>query len=206
MHENDNGGKQSTPKPLKMSVCIVDAPDKIRLLADFTRTEILQLLCEHPMTEAQLSDELGLTRAAIGYHLKLLMKAQLIYLQRVEPEEHGILQKFYSPVAAFFIVNCDRIPKDVKRFFIQMQIVNLRGIFIAFQLQHRFFGVSPETLEKLALMMLKQLENTGRKYSKEGPVENAETLKVKIYAEALRVLTKQDEWHALFRKSREPKL
>jgi len=158
------------------------------------------------MTEAQLSDELGLTRAAVGYHLKLLMKAQLIYLERVEPEEHGILQKFYSPVAAFFVVNCDHIPKDVKRFFIQMQIVNLRGIFIAFQLQHRFFGISPTALEKLALMMLKQLENIGRKYSKEGPVENAETLKVKIYAEALRVLTKQDEWHALFREYREPEL
>ena len=187
-----------------MATCIVDDPDKIRLLADFTRAEILQLLYEQPMTEAQLSKELGLTRAAVGYHLNLLMKAQLIYLQKIEPEEHGILQKFYCPVAAFFIVNCDRIPKDVKRFFIQMQIVYLRGIFIVFQLQHRFFGVSPTTLEKLALAMLKQLEITGRKHVEEGPVENAETLKVKIYAEALESLTKQDEWHALFKESKEP--
>lgn len=190
-------------KRFKMAVCIVNDPDKIRLLADFTRTEILQLLGEHPMTEAQLSRELGLTRAAVGYHLNLLKKYELIYLQKVEPEEHGILQKFYCPVAAFFIVHCDCIPKDVRRFFIQMQIVNLRGIFVAFQLQHRFFGVSPTTLEKLALTMLKQLENIGRKYSEEGPVENAETLKVKICAEALRSLTKQNEWHALFRDSRE---
>ena len=185
-----------------MPVCIVDDPDKIRLLADFTRAEILQLLCEHPMTEAQLSDELGLTRAAVGYHLNLLKKAQLIYLERVEPEEHGILQKFYSPVAAFFIVDYDRIPNDAKRYFIQTQIIHLRGIFTAFQLNHHFPGVSPTTLEKLAVAVLKQLKNTGRKHTEEGPVENAETLKVKIYAEALENLMKQDEWHALFKESK----
>jgi len=155
------------------------------------------------MTEAQLSKELGLTRAAVGYHLNLLMKAQLIYLDRVEPEGHGILQKFYSPIAAFFIVDCGRIPNDVRRYFIQMQIMYLRGIFIAFQLHHRFFGISPATLEKLAVAMLKQLENTGRKHVKEGPVDNAETLKVKIYAEALESLTKQEEWYAVFKESKD---
>jgi DNA-binding transcriptional ArsR family regulator len=183
-----------------MAVCIVDDPEKIRLLADFTRAEILQLLCEHPMTEAQLSEALGLTRAAVGYHLKLLLKAQFIYLERVEPEEHGILQKFYSPIAAFFAVDCSRIPNDVKRYFIQMQIVLLRGIFTTLQLQHRFFGVSPVTLEKLAEAMLKQLENTSRTHAKDGAVVNAETLKVKLYAEALENLTKQDEWHDLFKE------
>jgi len=187
-----------------MAVSIVDDPGKIRLLADFTRAEILQLLYEHPMTEAQLSQELGLTRAAVGYHLNLLLKADLIYLERVEPEKHSILQKFYSPIAAFFIVDCDYIPHDVKRYFLQTQIMYLRGIFIAFQLHHRFFGVSPATLEKLAVTMLRQLKETGRKYVKEGPVENAETLKVKIYAETLNNLTKQDEWKILFKKSENP--
>jgi hypothetical protein len=50
--------------------------------------------------------------------------------------------------------------------------------------------------------MLKQLESTGRKYVKRGPVDNAETLKVKMYAEALENLTKQREWNALFKRSR----
>ncbi|NIR87252.1 hypothetical protein GWO13_06655 [Candidatus Bathyarchaeota archaeon] len=50
--------------------------------------------------------------------------------------------------------------------------------------------------------MLKQLENTGRKHTKEGQVRNADTLKVKIYAEALESLMKQDEWHALFKDSK----
>ena len=41
------------------------------------------------MTEAQLSKEVGLTSVAVGYHLNLLMKAQFIYLERVEPEEQA---------------------------------------------------------------------------------------------------------------------
>ena len=158
------------------------------------------------MTEAQLSKEVGLTRAAVGYHLNLLMKAQLIYLERVEPEEHGILQKFYSPIAAFFIVDYDRIPNHAKRYFLQTQIIHLRGIFTASQLHHHFSSVSPETLEKLAVAMLKQLEKTGRKHTKEEPVRNAETLKVKIYAEALESLMKQEEWHALFKEPKELRL
>jgi DNA-binding transcriptional ArsR family regulator len=192
--------------PFKTAVSIIHDPERIRLLADFTRGEILQLLAEHPMTEAQLSKELGLTRAAVGYHLHRLLKAELIYLKKAEPEKHGIIQKFYSPIAAFFIVDYDHIPHDAKRYFVQMQILYLRGIFIAFQLQHHFFEISPATLEKLAATMLKQLEETGRKYAKKRPVENAETLKVKIYAEALNNLTKQAEWHSLFKQSENPSL
>jgi hypothetical protein len=126
-------------------------------------------------------------------------------LERIEPEEHGILQKFYNPLATFFIVDYDRIPNDVRRYFIQIQIMHLRGIFTAFQLHHRFFGISSTTLEKLAVTMLKQLENTGRKHVEERQEENAETLKVKIYAEALESLTKQDEWRTLFKESKELK-
>ena len=181
-----------------MAVCIIADPAKIRLLADFTRAEILQLLHELPMTESQLSKELGLTKAAVGYHLNLLKKAELICLDRREPEKHGILQKFYSPVAGFFIVDYDQIPDDVKRYFIQTEIILLRGLFTAFQLDHHFYGISAITLEKLAIAMLRQLATTGRKYTEEKLVETPGALKVKIYAEAVATLMKQDEWHSLF--------
>ena len=48
---------------------------------------------------------------------------------------------------------------------------------------------------------MKQLEDTSRTHAKEGAVVNAETLKVKIYAAALENLTKQDEWHNLFKEA-----
>jgi len=178
----------------------VHDPEKIRLFADFTRSKMLQLLSEHPMTEAQLSAELGLTRSAIGYHLKPLKKAGLIYLYKVEAEDHGILQKFYSPIAAFIVANYDNIPRDVKRNFIHMQIEHLRGIFTALKLQHRFSGISPESLEKLAVAMLKQLEKTCRDYKGKKVVKNAENIKIKIYTEALASLSKLDEWNTLINK------
>ena len=46
-----------------MAVYIIDDPEKIELLADFTREEVLQLLNKYPMTETQLSEQLHLTKA-----------------------------------------------------------------------------------------------------------------------------------------------
>ena len=78
------------------------------------------------MTEEQLSGEFGLTKAAVGYHLHLLLKAGLIGITKLEAEKHGILQKYYAPMAALFIIDTDNLPKDVKRFFIQTQIEHSR--------------------------------------------------------------------------------
>jgi DNA-binding transcriptional ArsR family regulator len=186
-------------KPRK-AVYIVDAPDSISLLADFTRTEILRLLSKYPMTETQLSGQLGLTKAAVGYHLHLLMDAGLINVDKVEAEKHGILQKFYTPLANLFIIDPAHIPEDVQRYFIRMQIEHLRGMFSVFQLYHHVSKFSSKTLEKLAIAMLKQLKIVGQKHMKDMARGDAESLRVKIYAEALANLTKQKEWRNLFQE------
>jgi len=152
------------------------------------------------MTETQLSQQLGLTRAAVGYHLHLLMDAGLINIDKVEAEKHGILQKFYVPIADLFIVDPARIPEDVQRYFMRTQIEHLRGMFSVFQLYHHISEVSSGTLEKLALAMLKQLKIVGQKHLKDAVPGDAESLRVKIYAEALANLTKQEEWHNLFQE------
>lgn len=199
MIPTDNRRASDTSKPRK-AVHIVDNPESIRLLADFTRTEILRLLSKYPMTETQLAERLGLTRAAVGYHLHLLIDAELITVSRVEAEKHGILQKYYTPVAILLIVDPDRIPKDVKRYFIRVEIEHLRGIFSALQLYHHVSKVSSKTLEGLAEALLNQLKIVSRKHAKDMASEDAELLKVKIYAEALANLTKQKEWRSLFRE------
>ncbi len=182
----------------RKAVHIVDNPESIRLLADFTRTEILRLLSKYPMTETQLAEQLGLTRAAVGYHLHLLMDAGLITISKVEAEEHGILQKYYTPIAVLLIVDPAHIPRDVQRYFIRMEIEHLRGIFSALQLYHHVSKVSSRTLEELAVAMLKQLKIVGQKHTKDMALEDAELLKVKIYTEALVNLTEQKEWRSLF--------
>lgn len=188
-----------TTEPRK-AVCIIDDPESIRLLADYTRAEIMRLLSKYPMTETQLSDQLGLTKAAVGYHLHLLKDVGLISIDRVEAEEHGILQKFYVPIAALLIVDPVYIPKDVQKYFIRTQIEHLRGMFSVFQLYHHVSEVSSQTLEKLALAMLKQLKIVGQKHVKDPARGDAESFRVKIYAEALANLTKQEEWHSVFQE------
>ncbi|MCK4320792.1 ArsR family transcriptional regulator [Candidatus Bathyarchaeota archaeon] len=121
---------------------IVKDQEAIRLLADFTRAEIIRLLSRHSMTEKQLSEELGLTKAAVGYHLHLLLDAGLIEITKLEAEKHGILQKYYAPMAALFIIYTDNLPKDVKRFFIQTEIEHLRGMLIVCRLYERISEVS----------------------------------------------------------------
>jgi len=192
-------GGAGTSEPRK-AVHIVGDPDSMSLLADFTRTEILRLLSKYPMTETQLSEQLGLTKAAVGYHLHLLMDAGLINVDKVEAEKHGILQKFYTPLADLFIVDPAHIPKDVQRYFIRIQIEHLRGMFSVFQLYHHVSEFSSRTLEKLAIAMLKQLKIVGQKHVKDVARGDAESLRVKIYAEALANLTKQKEWRNLFQE------
>ena len=181
----------------------MDDPESIRLLADFTRTEILRLLSKFPMTETQLSGHLGMTRAAVGYHLHLLLDAGLITIEKVEAEQHGILQKFYTPIAHLFIVNPAHIPEDVRRYFVRIQIEHLRGMFSVFQLYHHVSEVSSRNLEKLAMEMLKQLKIVGQKHIKDRVSEEAESLRVKVYAEALANLTLQKEWRSLFQNEGE---
>ena len=178
----------------------MDDSESIRLLADFTRTEILRLLSKYPMTETQLSEQLGITRAAVGYHLHLLIDAGLITIDRVEAEEHGILQKYYTPIGFLLIIDPDRIPRDVQRYFIRTQLEHLRGMFSVFQLYHHVSEVSSKSLEKLATGMLKQLKIVGQKHTNDVAPEDAESLRIKIYAEALANLTKQKEWRSLFEK------
>lgn len=186
----------------KKTVFIIEDLEAIRLLADFTRAEIIRLLSKHPMTETQLSGELGLTKAAIGYHLHLLLDVGLIQVTRFEVEAHGIMQKYYAPLAALFIVDPSCIPDDVKRFFMQTQIEHLRGMFSVFRFYHRVSEVSSEDLEKLAAAMLKQIKQVGQKHLEDEPPEDPEALIVKIYAEALANLTEEKEWRDLFKEKK----
>lgn len=183
----------------KNAVCIVKNQETIRLLADFTRAELIRLLSKHPMTEKQLSDELGITKAAVGYHLHLLLNVGLIEITKLEAEKHGIIQKYYAPTASLFIVDIDNIPKDVKRFFIHTQIEHLRGMFIVFRLHRHISEVSSEKLEKLATVLLTQLKEVAQKHLNDDSPKDPESLRVKIYSEAVAKLTEQKEWRNLFR-------
>jgi hypothetical protein len=126
------------------------------------------------------------------------MEANLIYIIKVEVENHGIQQKFYSPIANFIMATHDQTPDNIKRYFIQMQIEHVIGILAAIQcIRSQFFDIHSETIEKLALMLWKQLEQTCKKYEHNSVIETAENLKINIYTDALNNLTKMSEWKNL---------
>lgn len=127
------------------------------------------------------------------------MDAGLIQIDRLEAEKHGILQKFYSPISDVFIIDPDKTPKSVQRYFIQKHIEHLIGIFSVFELNHNFLEVSSKSFEHLAMAMWRELKLVGEKHIKDSARGEAKSLKVKIYAEALANLTKQKEWKSLFR-------
>lgn len=128
------------------------------------------------------------------------MDAGLINIDKVEAEKHGILQKYYTPIAGLLIIDPAHIPRDAQRYFIRTQIEHLMGMFSVFELYHHVSEVSSKTLEKLAIAMLKQLKIVGQKHMKDMARGDTESLRVKIYAEALANLTKQKEWRSLFQE------
>ena len=175
------------PNP-RRAVCILNDPEKIRLIADYERSEILRLLDEQPRTETQLSGLLNLTPASIGYHLNLLIEAGLIKIVKTEPEQHGILQKYYSPIAALFIPEFDHIPGESKKYFIEMQTQYVRGVVSALHI-HRKEGsplkVSSEMIKNLSVQILKEIADIAKKYEKWETTNDREKVSLKIYSEAL---------------------
>jgi len=177
----------------RRAVCILNDPEKIRLIADLERSEILRLLDERPMTETQLSELLNLTPASVGYHLNLLMEARLIEMVKTEAEEHGILQKYYSPIAALFIPEFDHIPEESKKYFTEMQTQYLRGVMGALHIRRKEGSraeVSSEMMKNLSVLILKELADVGRKYEKRKTSDDREEIILKICSEALVKVTK----------------
>jgi hypothetical protein len=78
-----------------------------------------------------------------------------------------------------------------------MQIEHIIGILAAVQYLRAPFDINSETIEKLAIMLWKQLEQTCKKYEHNTVIETAENLKINIYTDALNNLTKMSEWKAL---------
>jgi DNA-binding transcriptional ArsR family regulator len=189
--------EMTAPKS-RRAVLIVEDPEVIRLLSSFIKSEILRLLSKKPMTETQLSKVLELTKAAVGYHLRPLRDAGLIEIVRYETQEHGI-SKYYSTVASMVIVDPDSVPTDKKRYFVETQMMHLEGMLSVFRLYGMIEEVSPENLEKLAETMLKQLKIVGQRYTTEkGEGSETESLRIRIFAEALDNLVKLNKYRSLF--------
>ena len=182
----------------RKAVIIITDPNVIRLLSNIIKSEIIHLMNKKPMTETQLAKVLDLTKAAIGYHLQPLKKTGLIKVNRYETGEHGI-SKYYETAASLFIVDPDRIPADAKRFFLETQMMRLEGAWSILKIYGKIKEVTTDNLEKLAIAMLRELKIIGQKHTSEKvEVGDDESLRIRIFSEALNNLLKQKEYQKLF--------
>jgi len=95
------------------------------------RRAILNILRREALTQAGLAESLGLTNATVNHHINLLRKIGLLSVAKEEVEGHGIVQKFYTPSAYLYILDVDKLPREVARYYYPINIERARGILSA---------------------------------------------------------------------------
>ena len=207
MHNKDEEETTS----LRMAVKIVDNP---KILADPVRREILRLLNLKPQTSTQLAERLNLSKSTVGHHLMVLRRMKLIKIKWAMPGPHGILEKYYEPVALVFIEDYRHIPEELKKYFLSIHMERLRGVLSTLQLvgdMTSAFQTIRKTweqtvkipsdfdlLNELGNESLKYMTEIGRKYEDMMTDLDAETMMTKIYSEALRAIISSGVWAKVF--------
>jgi len=188
-------------------VRIIQDPKVIKLLADPVRRELLRLISIQPLTETQLSERLNLKKSSTGYHLQVLREAGLVKIWRTRVGAYGILEKFYKPTADIFIIDWDKVPSSLKRYFLYNHLERLRGMLSTLQLmaeeRGREIQINSDELMELAEEVAKTIPEVGRKYQNvEGDMDR-EMLIIRIYSETLERVLSKEKWRKLIEMVKE---
>jgi DNA-binding transcriptional ArsR family regulator len=97
------------------AVKVVNDPKEFQLLADGTRRKIVFLLRAAEMTVSQISSNLGLTPQAIYHHIKKLLKADLVTVEREQRVGH-LIESYYRATAEAFLCSVGVTPSG-REFF-----------------------------------------------------------------------------------------
>lgn len=173
---------------------IVDDPDIAGILVDPMRRAILTFLRQKPMTQAQLADELGLSDASLNYHMKILKNAGLVAITKKVAEEHGIIQKFFSPAAYLFVYDLDALPKDISRYFYPVSIERSWGVMATLAAKNgKAAHKELQGINGMTEGLSRLLVQTARPYARKDTVHGNEALAHEIYSKAVRALIDQKD-------------
>lgn len=164
---------------------IVSDADVARVLIDPMRRAILSFLREKPMTQSQLADKLGLSDASLNYHMKILMKADLVKIARREVEEHGIMQRFFAPAAYTFVYDLDSLPKDVSRYFYPQSLERARVAIALMNKKEGAIGRDSKSINEFAASLSRILVLVTRQYVKKEVPYDSENIAYEIYGKAI---------------------
>ena len=168
-----------------MAVKVVRDESQAKLISDPMRREMLRLLSRRALTEKELSKIMGLSPPSIGHHLKALREEELISKVRSEAGGHGIIQKWYIANAQAFIVDRERLPNDVRRYFMPIDIERARGVTACLSLFGETVAPSTRSMETLTHQVCKAICKTAEKY--QGPLEDdPERVMHQVFSKALR--------------------
>lgn len=79
--------------PLQKLFIIKDL-ETLRVIADPTRTQILEILVKEPQTVKQVAEKLGITQGKLYYHFNLLEKHKLIMVVETRQKANMIEKKY----------------------------------------------------------------------------------------------------------------
>ena len=117
------------------SVKVVNDPKEFQLLADGTRRKIIFLLRTTEMTVSQISSNLGLTPQAIYHHIKKLLKADLVTVEREERVGH-LIESYYRATAEAFLCSVGVTPSG-REFFEKQTKTTLDSLVrVGFKLEY----------------------------------------------------------------------
>ncbi len=175
------------------SLVVVSSPEKAKVLVDPMRREILRLLSVQPMTQNELAGALGLSNPAVAHHLKLLLNAQLVKIEREERELHGILQRFYETSSLAYFVDTRKLPLDIDRYYMSNNLERVRGILAALNIERKRVNTVPtRDLEEFAKVLASAIAEVAPRYARL-PASDREEIIAKVHFEALKYLLERPE-------------
>jgi DNA-binding transcriptional ArsR family regulator len=116
------------------AIKVVNDPEKFKLLADDTRRRIIFLLRAKEMTVAQIALNLEVTPQAIYHHIKKLLDAELVMVEREERVGH-LIESYYRATAEAFMCSVGATPSGREFFEKQMKTTLESLVAIGFDLE-----------------------------------------------------------------------
>ena len=97
--------------PVRKSVLDLDSQQRLKAIADQTRTSILQLLHDAPASAKEVSSLLDMSHGKVGHHMNVLREAGLIHVVE-ERKVRALTEKIYAPTfdrLTFSVAGTDRL-------------------------------------------------------------------------------------------------
>lgn len=178
---------KDTSSARMLPVKVIRDESQATLLFDPIRREILRLLSRQALTGKDLSDIIGISAPAMHHHLNALARGQFITVVKREAGIHGIVQKWYRSAAQAFIVDRDRLPDRIRRYFMSMDMERARGVAAASAVWTKGSKLSERGLDSLTRQICTLIARAAQN-DKGGLEDDPEKVFLRIYIEALKQL------------------